>query len=119
MKISRLVLLAAAAFAALWLFQHRAELLNRLLPKSARSDAPAASRSDDALTEAAHEADKAQGGDVTENMTPDQVRALLGAPDEVQPGTTPGGRPRERWIYRQAGKAVVFENGVAISIESP
>lgn len=119
MKISRLVLLAAAVIVALWVVRHREEILNRILPSSARSNAAAAARPDDALTEAAHEADRAQGGGVTENMTPSQVRALLGTPDEVQPGTGEGGRPRERWVYRQAGKAVVFENGVAISVEAP
>ena len=49
---------------------------------------------------------------VTENMTPDQVRALLGAPDEV----TSDGRAREVWTYRSVGKTVTFENGVATSV---
>ena len=100
------------------MFTHRQQVLDSVLPKSARSEAPAAT-SDDALTQAAAEADKARGGGVTENMTPDQVRALLGPPDEIETPASDGGRPRERWIYRQAGKAVVFENGVAVSIESP
>jgi len=119
MKISRLILVAAAVAAAVWVARHRNELLDRFLPKAAKADQAAQPRSDDALTEAAREADKAQGGGVTENMTPDQVRALLGNPDSIEPGSGEGGRPRERWIYRQAGKAVVFENGVAISVESP
>ena len=44
-------------------------------------------------------------------MTPDQVRALLGAPDDV---SSEGGR--EVWTYRNVGKTVVFENGVATSV---
>jgi len=59
----------------------------------------------------AREADQPSNGGVTENMTPDQVRALLGAPDDV---STEGGR--EVWTYRTAGKTVVFENGVATSV---
>lgn len=53
-------------------------------------------------------------GQVTENMTPDQVRALLGPPDVVE---TDDGAPRqEKWIYRAAGKTVIFENGIAVAI---
>ena len=59
----------------------------------------------------AREADQPSNGGVTENMTPDQVRALLGAPDDV---SREGGR--EVWTYRSAGKTVVFENGVATSV---
>ena len=59
----------------------------------------------------AREADQPSNGGVTENMTPDQVRALLGAPDDV---TTEGGR--EVWTYRSVGKTVTFENGVATSV---
>ncbi len=59
----------------------------------------------------AREADQPSNGGVTENMTPDQVRALLGAPDEV---STDGGR--EVWTYRSVGKTVTFENGVATSV---
>ncbi len=55
-------------------------------------------------------------GSVSENMTPDQVRALLGSPDDVSTETTDSGVARETWTYRSVGKTVVFENGVAISI---
>ncbi|HET7453174.1 MAG TPA: hypothetical protein VFL12_10560 [Thermoanaerobaculia bacterium] len=120
MRLSRLIFWIVVLAGAAWLFTHRQQVLDSVLPKSARTEAPApAAPSDDALTQAATEADKAQGGGVKENMTPDQVRALLGAPDEIETPASDGGRPRERWIYRQAGKAVVFENGVAVSIEYP
>jgi hypothetical protein len=59
----------------------------------------------------AREADQPSNGGVTENMTPDQVRALLGSPDEV---TSEGSR--EIWTYRNVGKTVTFENGVATSV---
>ena len=57
------------------------------------------------------------GGSVSENMTPDQVRTLLGSPDETSTETTETGAPREKWIYRSVGKTVVFENGVVARIE--
>jgi hypothetical protein len=45
------------------------------------------------------------------------VRALLGAPDEITSDSSPTGAPRETWLYRSVGKKVVFENGVAVSVE--
>ncbi len=64
------------------------------------------------------EADSApSGGTITENMTPDQVRALLGSPSEVQSETMEAGARREKWIYSSVGKTVVFENGVVVSVQ--
>lgn len=81
--------------------------------------ARAAAAANDARVSAAaatsQEADQSAAG-VTENMTPDQVRALLGAPDDVQTETLDSGMRRETWSYRSVGKTVVFENGVAVSI---
>ncbi len=117
MRVGRLVLALAAIAAAFWAIRNRDSLLRRVhAPDPA---AAAASRSDSALAEAGREADKAQGGGVTDNMTPDQVRSVLGTPDSVESITTDAGKAREKWIYRQAGKAVVFENGIAISVETP
>ena len=82
--------------------------------------ARAAAGASDARTSAgdavAREADQPAGGAVSENMTPDQVRALLGAPDDVQREALESGASRETWTYRNAGKTVVFENGVAVSV---
>ena len=65
----------------------------------------------------AREADQPFTGSVSENMTPDQVRALLGTPDDVadRDDWRPAAR-RETWTYRSVGKTVVFENGVAVSV---
>jgi hypothetical protein len=65
---------------------------------------------------ASREADSAPAAGVTENMTPEQVRALLGPPDEIESGTADNGRSKETWTYRKVGKTVVFENGVAVSV---
>ncbi len=82
--------------------------------------ARAAAQASDARTTAgqavAQAADQPGGGTVTENMTPDQVRALLGSPDEVSSETTASGGPREVWTYRTVGKSVVFENGVVAGV---
>jgi hypothetical protein len=82
--------------------------------------ARAAAAASDARTNAGaaigREADQSGAAGVTENMTPDQVRALIGPPDDVQTETTASGATRETWTYRSVGKTVVFENGVAISI---
>jgi len=80
-----------------------------------------AAASSDARTSAgqgvAREADQpVNGGTVTENMTPDQVRALIGSPDDVSTETTATGGPREIWTYRSVGKTVIFENGVVAGV---
>ena len=61
--------------------------------------------------------DQPQGGSVTENMTPDQVRRLIGSPDEVSTETTGSGATRETWTYKNVGKSVVFENGIVIAVQ--
>ncbi len=83
--------------------------IRRARAAAAASDARVA-----AASATSREAD--QGAGVTENMTPDQVRALLGSPDDVSTETLDSGVHRETWTYRSVGKTVVFENGVAVSI---
>ncbi len=57
------------------------------------------------------------GSAVSENMTPDQVRSLLGSPDSVDSSTTDTGVAVERWKYGSVGKTVVFENGIVSRVE--
>jgi hypothetical protein len=82
--------------------------------------ARAAARASDARTVAgetvAKEADQPQGG-VTENMTPDQVRRMLGSPDEISTETTGTGATRETWTYKSVGKSVIFENGIVFAVQ--
>ena len=82
----------------------------------ARSAAAASDARTSAGSAVAGEADQPFTGSVSENMTPDQVRALLGTPDDVATETTSMGGTREIWTYRSVGKTVVFENGVAVSV---
>jgi hypothetical protein len=56
-------------------------------------------------------------GVVSENMTPEQVRSLLGPPSEIQTETTDTGVRREKWTYAAVGKTVVFENGIVVSVQ--
>ena len=57
------------------------------------------------------------GGGISENMTAEQVRALVGPPDAVDSETTDTGVTRERWTYRNVSKTVVFENGIVVRVE--
>ncbi|MGH9366124.1 MAG: hypothetical protein ACRD3M_00430 [Thermoanaerobaculia bacterium] len=84
----------------------------------ARTAAAAASSRAGQTDAAQREADApAPSGMITENMTPDQVRELIGPPEETMTETSETGAKRERWLYRRVGKTVVFENGVVVRVE--
>jgi hypothetical protein len=121
--MKRLLLLLLAAGIVAYLVKTQG-LLTRSTPAETRGSpidrARSAAAASDARTSAgaavAREADQASTGAVTENMTPEQVRALLGAPDDVSTETTDSGVARETWTYRSVGKSVVFENGIVVSV---
>ena len=117
MKLGRLIAIVVLAAAGLWVWRNPGEL-KKLAPGSS-SETPKApdSQPNSQLNEAAREAEKSSGTGVTENMTPEQVRGLLGSPDEVESFTTDAGRPGEKWTYRQAHRLVLFENGIAVSVQ--
>jgi len=126
MRASRLILMLVVVAAGLYILKNYSGLFGSRSPEAAPAPASpidrakAAREASDRRTAAgestAREADQAPAAGVTENMTPDQVRALLGAPDDVSTETTDSGVARETWTYRNAGKSVVFENGIAVSI---
>lgn len=125
MSAGRILLLLIVLGVGYWLYKTQIEQTHaKSLPNEsgapidrARAVAREAERQNAAARGAQSEADSASpSGRVSENMTPDQVRALLGPPDEVTSETTDSGISRERWVYRSAGKTVVFENGIAISV---
>jgi hypothetical protein len=117
MKPGRLIILLAVFAAGFWVWKNPGELKKMLPGNSGESAKPTASDRNSQLAEAAREADKSSGGGVSENMTPEQVRALLGSPDEIEPFTTDTGKAGEKWTYRQAHRVVVFENGIAVSVQ--
>jgi hypothetical protein len=57
------------------------------------------------------------GSQIHENMTPSDVRALLGSPDEITTGISETGAPRDTWLYRSVGKKVIFQSGFVVSVE--
>ena len=83
----------------------------------ARAAARASARREAQTEVATQNVDAASPGRVSENMTPEQVRALLGPPDSVDSETSDSGVAREKWTYRSVGKTVVFENGTVARIE--
>jgi hypothetical protein len=119
------LLLTLLALGVLWYLAKNFGLLPAGAAGGSSTTAPidrarTAAAASDARTSAgqgvAREADQPSNGGVTENMTPDQVRALIGPPDDVQTDTTGSGAARETWTYRSVGKTVVFENGVVTAV---
>ena len=125
--IGRLILLVIVVGAGLWLYKHSTGGLLGSREQEAGSAAPierarrvaqtAAERQAEADRLGSEAAAPREAGRVHENMTPAEIRALMGPPDEVTQGYAASGGPRETWIYRSVGKKVVFENGVAVSVE--
>ncbi len=126
--MSRLILLLLVVGVGLWLYKNSAGgLLGTNAPEPA-SQAPlekaraAAHRSEARQSELDRMgrdavASEREAGRVHENMTPSEVRAMMGAPDETSSGYSAAGIPQETWIYRSVGKKIVFENGYAVSVQ--
>jgi hypothetical protein len=125
MRLSRIILVLLVLALAWWLWTKSGIFSSgsggdaSTAPVDRARTAAAASAARASETgQAQREADAAApSGAISENMTPDQVRSLLGAPDETRTETSETGAARERWIYRSVGKSVVFENGVVIRVE--
>ena len=125
--MGRLILLLLVVGVGLWLYKHSAggllgskgvEPAPRAPIERARDAAHRSEARQTELDQIGHEAssNEREAGRVHENMTPSEVRAMMGDPDEVTPGVSPAGAPQETWIYRSVGKKIVFENGVAVSV---
>ena len=125
MSMGRLLLIFLVLAGGLWLartqhlFGPAADATSPAAPTDRARAAARASDARNAQTEAATKSLDSPpfGGEVAENMTPEQVRALLGPPDSVETEPSESGAGREKWIYRNAGKAVVFANGIVVRIE--
>jgi hypothetical protein len=125
--MARLILLLVVVGVGIWLYKNSAGGLLGSRAAEAPASAPidrardAARRADARHAESdrlgTEDPGPREAGRVHENMTPAEVRALMGSPDEVTTDTTATGAPRETWHYRSVGKKVVFENGVAVSVE--
>ena len=126
MSMGRLLLILLVLAGGIWLartqslFGPPADKADAVAPADRARAAARVSDTRNAQAEAASKSLEAPAGSadtVTENMTGEQVRALLGPPDTVETEATESGSGREKWIYRNAGKTVVFENGAVIRIE--
>jgi hypothetical protein len=125
--MARLILLVVVVAVGYWLYKNSAggllgsrdtESSTAAPIERARAVARTAEERQAEIDRLAREAaSPREPGRVHENMTPAEVRALLGAPDEITSGSSASGAPRETWLYRSVGKKVVFENGVAVSVE--
>lgn len=121
MSIGRVLLILILLGAAAWL------LKSHLAPASPEGTATApverarrlARRTEESNAQAEslkRETDSVPPGQITENMTPEQVRALLGEPSTIESETTETGVRREKWTYRSVSKTVTFENGIVVSV---
>jgi hypothetical protein len=125
MRLGRLLVILLVLALGWWLLTRAGILSTRsgaepaTAPVDRARTAAAASSSRAGDSNAAQrEADApAPSGAVSENMTPGQVQALLGAPDETVNETTETGASRQKWIYRSVRKTLVFENGVVVRVE--
>jgi hypothetical protein len=125
--MARLILLVVVVAAGFWLYKHSAGGLLGSRGNDPSTGAPIERARAAARTAEERQAEidrlgreatsPAEAGRIHENMTPSEIRALLGPPDEVISGSTASGGPRETWVYKSVGKKVVFENGVAVSVE--
>ena len=125
MSLGRLLLVFLVLAGGLWLVRSQhlvgppADASDATAPVDRARAAARASAARNAQTEAANRSLDSQtpAGAVSENMTREQVRALLGPPDSVDGDSSESGAGREKWTYRNPGKTVVFENGVVVRIE--
>ena len=126
MSFTRLLLVLVVLAAGYWLLT-RVGLVGETHDVAPASQSPIERAREAARRSAAHNAQTesasrdadavVSAAAVTENMSREQVRALLGPPDAVDAEVTDSGASREKWTYRTARKTVIFENGVAVRID--
>src|SRR5437867_12514173 len=118
----RIILILLVLGAGFWLYKHSAGGFLGSRDDEAAAQAPierarrAAQKSNERQAEidrlGSESAAPREAGRVQENMTRDEVRKLMGEPDEIVPGNSDSGTPRETWYYKSVGKQVVFETGM-------
>ena len=122
-RFRTLLLLAAAAALAYWVYRDRPTLrglVDRVTAPLFHSRA--------AVKESEHkrvEAEMAPAignnqdvvvGTLREKMTMNEVRDLLGRPDVVEEIRLPKKKTLTRWTYRRAGRVLDFDDGRVVSI---
>ena len=127
--MGRLILLVIVLAVGFWLYKNSAGGLfgSRSTSTGVEASAPldraraAAKKANERQLEAdrigQQDTSTGAGSQIHENMTPSDVRALLGSPDEITTGISETGAPRDTWLYRSVGKKVIFQSGFVISVE--
>jgi hypothetical protein len=125
--MGRLILLVIVLAVGFWLYKNSAGGLFGSRSTGVEASAPldranaAARKANERQLEAdrigQQDSSTGVGSQIHENMTPSDVRALLGSPDEITSSVSETGAPRETWLYRSVGKKVVFQNGFVASVE--
>jgi hypothetical protein len=125
--MGRLILLVIVLAVGFWLYKNSAGGLFGSRSTGVEASAPleranaAARKANERQLEAdrigQQDSSTGVGSQIHENMTPSDVRALLGSPDEITSSVSESGAPRETWLYRSVGKKVVFQNGFVASVE--
>ena len=127
--MGRLILLVIVLAVGFWLYKNSAGGLfgSRSTSTGEEASAPldranaAAKKANERQLEAdrigQQDSSTGAGTQIHENMTPSDVRALLGSPDEITTGISETGAPRDTWLYRSVGKKVIFQSGFVISVE--
>jgi len=125
--MGRLILLVIVLAVGFWLYKNSAGGLFGSRTPGVESSAPidranaAARKANERQLEAdrigQQDSSTGAGTQIHENMTPSDVRALLGSPDEITTGISETGAPRDTWLYRSVGKKVIFQSGFVISVE--
>ena len=108
--MGRLILLVIVLGVGFWLYKHSA---GGLLTAARKAN----ERTLEADRIGQQDSSTGSGSQIHENMTPSEVRALLGTPDEITTGISETGAPRETWLYKNVGKKVIFQNGFVVAIE--
>lgn len=122
-RFRNLLLLAAVAAVAWWIYRDRptlAGLVDRVTGPLFESKAAVKESEHKRIeAEAAPVIDRSQDASVSalrEQMTKSEVRDILGPPDSIEEIRTSGKKTLTRWIYRRAGRVLDFDEGRVVSI---
>jgi predicted transcriptional regulator len=122
-SIRNLVLLAALAGLAYWVYEKRPTVpgvvdavTKPLMGSKAAVDASERNRVVGEASEVIIEQQDAKIGRLHEGMTRSDVRELLGDPDRVETKKNEEGVEEIRWIYNEARRVLVFREGRVVSI---
>jgi hypothetical protein len=120
-KFRRLLLFAAVAAVAYWIYKDRPTLsgvidsiTNPLLGSRAAVESSERNRVNSDAATVISEQTEIPVGSLEEGMSARDVKELLGNPDSIE--KDPENPDRTRWIYRRAARVLVIENQRVVSV---